>query len=84
MFLKNIFIAIFALVYISNVQSKQMPPSTGKFFYTDFMSEDVHGVHYIDFLIGNKSREYHKLSVSTSEHEVGIYTTQCPLSYCNV
>lgn len=58
----------------------KMPPTTGKFFYTDFLSEGIHGVHYIDFLIGNKSREYHKFSVSTSEHEIGVYTTRCPIS----
>jgi len=63
---------------------KKMPPTTGKFFYTDFLAEGVHGVHYIDLLIGDKKREYHKFSVSTSEREIGIYTTKCPLSQCNV
>ena len=71
-----------ALVVPALCDDLVMPPKAGKFFYTDFLVGDDIEVHYVELKLGKNSLQ--KFWVSTQQQQVGVFTTSCPDSSCNM
>jgi len=60
-----------------------LPPETGKFFYADFKHGTAKGKHLLGVYAGSK-KAYEPLLLTTEEYKVGIFTSQCAKTSCNV
>ena len=73
---------LFFFASILNLSSCQsFPPSTGNFFYTELLTDDD-AERYVEIMAGIEVKEKHKLYVTTSQGELGLFSDQC--SQCNV
>ena len=65
---------LFALVALA--VNAVVPPTTGKFFYTDFDMGRSRGMHSMNVIKSDKSQVFTTM-VSTNEYYMGLYQTSC-------
>ena len=61
---------------------QELPSKSGNHFYADFRTGN-NGVHFAD-LLGGELQEDLDLWVTTSAHQLGLFTEVCPHWNCNV
>lgn len=81
--MRSISLILVALLQAPTTNSRQMPPITGKFFYTDFENVVIEGMHDVKTEVGSM-KSSHKLWITTHESRVGLISTRCSRSSCFV
>ena len=92
------YIINFLCYFVLNISfsNQILPPTDGRFFYSDIYNGEEYGSLYVEALYGRErcaidapdicwgKPKKMKLSISTSESQIGLWTKRCPEKYCNV
>lgn len=60
-----------------------LPPTGGKFFYSDLREGEIYGMHYIDLLVGSDNKHFQVVAASDM-YNVGLISVKCSMAVCYV
>ena len=84
----NKLFAIMGMTFVTAAPSLLPPETDGNFFYMDFTQSGTYGMHQTSVLLNapgekNTTMSY-PLWLSTSQYQMGVFTSDCPDTSCNV